>query len=162
MKIIFRFLLLLSVFTLFLNANNIIDIDAKIEQAKKEKKTIMFFFHVPHCQYCKSMLSENFKDNTITELIEEKFILVDIYTADEKEVIFKSFKGTPSEFGKHIGAYAYPATLFMDINAKVIHKAIAYRNIDEFLIEMKYIATQSYKQMDLEAFKLKIELEEDE
>ena len=162
MGFIFRFLLLFFALTVIVSANNIIDIDKKIEQAQKEKKIVMFFFHIPHCQYCKGMLDENFNNKKIVELIKENFILVDIYTADKRDVVFKSFKGSTKEFAQYTGADAYPATLFMDRSSKVFYKAIGYRNIQEYIYEIKYITTNSYKKIELDAFILKMEFEDDE
>ena len=162
MRFILRLLFIFFTFTVIANANSFININEKIEQAKKEKKDIMFFFHIPNCPYCKGMIDENFKDKAIVKLIQEYFILVDIYTEDTKKVIFKNFKGSTREFAKHIGAYAYPATLFMGQNGLVSHTAIGYRNIQEYIFEIKYIATNSYKEMKLDEFILKMELEDDD
>ncbi|RLA81247.1 MAG: hypothetical protein DRG78_09540 [Epsilonproteobacteria bacterium] len=161
MKFILRFLLLFFSLTVILSANNIIDIDKKVKQAQKEKKAIMFFFHIPRCPYCKSMIDENFHDKTILALIKENFILVDIYTANTKNVVLKRFKGSSKKFAQHIGATAYPATLFMDSNGKVFYKAIGYRNIHEYINEIKYITTNSYKKMELDEFIIKMEIEND-
>ena len=162
MRFMFRFLLLFSSLVVIANANNIIDIDKKITQAQADKKRVMFFFHIPNCPYCKGMLDENFHDKTILKLIKENFVLVDIYTADKRDVVFKDFKGSTKEFAKHIGANAYPATLFMDTNGKVFYKAIGYRNIQEYIFEIKYITTNNYNNMKLDEFILKMEMEDDD
>lgn len=159
MRFIFSFLFLF--FSLNIFANDIIDIDKKIEEAKKEEKTLMFFFHIPNCPYCKGMLDENFKNEKTLKLIEENFIFVDIYTADKKSIVLKDFKGSPKEFAKYIGASAYPATLFMDTNAKIFYKAIGYRNIQEYIYEITYITTKNYKKMKLDEFILKVEMEDE-
>ena len=164
MRFIFKILFLFLFSSLFIiaNASDNININKTIKEAKKENKNIMFYFHIPGCPYCKTMIDENFKDDTINSLIKENFILVDIYTADKKDVIFKNFKGSPKEFAQHIGAYAYPATLFMSKDGKIIYKAIGYRNIQEYINEIKYIATNSYKNMKLDEFILKMEIESDD
>lgn len=162
MKFIFKLLFLFFSLTVFANANDVINIDKKVTQAQKEGKDIMFYFHIPHCPYCKRMLDENFKDEKILTLIKENLILVDVYTALKKEFVFKNFRGTAKEFAKYLGAKAYPATLFMDKDAKVFYKAIGYRNIQEYIYEIKYIITQSYKTMELDEFILKVEMEDDD
>lgn len=160
MKLILTFLLFIFTQTTF--AKDVINIDEKIAQAQKEEKNIMFYFHIPDCPYCTRMLDENFKDEKILNLIKGNLILVDIYTAEKKDFKFKDFKGSAKEFAKHIGINAYPATLFMDKNAKVLHKAIGYRNIQEYIYEIKYITTQSNKKMDLEKFIFKMEMEDED
>ncbi|MEA2017580.1 MAG: thioredoxin family protein [Campylobacterota bacterium] len=154
-----KFLLLLILFT-FVNGADV-DLNKVLEKAKNQNKFIMFFHHIPKCQYCKSMIDENFKDPKILKLINNNFIYVDIYTAGTNTIIFKGFKGTPSEFSKFIGAFAYPATLFMNSNGKVIHKSIGYRNVDEHIVDITYISTRSYKDMKFEAYKWKLDFEKD-
>lgn len=151
-------LLLLFIFTI-LNATNI-DLDKIVEVAKNQNKQILIFHHIPGCPYCKAMLTENFKDGTILKEIDKNFIYVDIFTADKDIVKFKDFRGTHKDFSAYIGAVAYPATIFMDAEGKVIYRSIGYRNIDEYLPELKYISTRSYEKMDLESYKTKLELED--
>jgi thioredoxin-related protein len=158
MKFIKAILLVLS-FSLFLNADA--NMDKELAKAQKENKYVMFFFHIPGCPYCGAMLEENFKDEETKELIKEHFVYVDIYTGDKHKVKFKKFEGNNKEFAKHIGAFAYPATLFMDKSGKIIHGAIGYRNVDELLSEIKYITTKNYQNMNLEDFKNKLEFESD-
>lgn len=159
MKYIFSFLLILFSVNSF--ASDIIDIDKKIQKAKKQNKELMIFFHIPDCPYCEAMLDGNFKNNSIIKLIEENFILVDIYTANKVDIVFKNFKGSPKEFAKHVKATAYPATLFMDRNSNIFYSAIGYRNIQEYIHELKYIITKNYKQMPLDEFVVKMEIEDE-
>lgn len=161
MKTIFKLFFLIFSLTIFLNANEVIDINKKIEQAKNENKSLMFFFHVPDCPFCERMLSENFKDEKTLKLIDKNFIFVDIYTANKNDYLFNKFKGSAKEFAKLTKAFAYPATLFMDTNGKVIYKAIGYRNIKEYIFEIKYVTTKSYNKMPLDEFIVKMEMEDE-
>lgn len=138
-----------------------VDVNKLLEEAKKQNKHIMFFHHVPGCPYCKRMQDENFKDPALLEIIHKNFILVDIYTADKDTVTFKEFADTHKAFSKHIGAVAYPATLFMDSEGKIVHRAIGYRNIDEHFADITFISSKNYKTMDLEAYREKLEFEKD-
>ena len=156
-----KLIIVLSLIT-SLTADQLVDINSKIEMAKNEEKKVMFFFHIPHCPYCKAMLDENFKDKKILNIIEKSYILIDMYTADNTTVVFDDFKGNVKEFAKYIGALAYPATIFLDESGKTVHKAIGYRNIKEHLTDMKYISTKRYKTKDLESFAIHLELNEDE
>ena len=108
------------------------------------------------------MLDENFKDKKNTGAYQKKiFILVDIYTADQRDILLKDFKGSAKKFAAHIGASAYPATLFMDHKGRVFYKAIGYRNIQEYIYEIQFITTNNYKKMKLDEFIVKMEIEND-
>lgn len=147
---------------LFTYAHSVeIDLDKLLLQAKSQNKSIMIFHHIPGCPYCKRMLDENFKDSKILGAIHKDFIYVEIYTADTDKVKFKDFIGTHKEFSAYIGAVAYPATIFINQQAEVVHRAIGYRNIDEYFAEITYISSKSYKTMDLEAYIGKLEFEKD-
>jgi thioredoxin-related protein len=148
-------------FTLAISAHgNDIDVDKLIQIAKKQNKYIMFFQHIPRCPYCKTMLDENFKDATILREIDKNFIYVDIFTANKGSVKFNDFEGSYKEFSAHIGAFVYPSTIFMNDKGEVVHRAIGYRNVDEYFTEITYISTKSYKTMDLESYVLKLEMED--
>ena len=138
-----------------------IDVNKLLQVAKNQNKHIMFFHHIPGCPYCKAMLGENFKDEIILREIDKNFIHVDIFTAGKGSVKFQDFEGSYKEFSKHIGAFVYPATIFMNNKGEVIHKAMGYRNIDEYFTEITYVSTRSYKTMDLESYALKLELEKE-
>lgn len=137
-----------------------IDIDKLLITAKKQNKHLLFFHHIPGCPYCKAMLDENFKDEKLLKEISTNFIHVEIYTANEERVKFQDFEGSTKEFSDHLGAFVYPSTIFMNSDGKIIHSAIGYRNVDEHFADISYVSTGSYQTMDLEAYKLKLELED--
>ncbi len=156
MKKLLKILLLLSTLFVFSNAN-----DININKVLKNNKQIMFFFHIPRCPYCERMLDNNFKDEEILSEINKNFTLIDIYSADDGIITFNDFSGDRKEFAKYIGGSVVPATLFMDIDGKIIHKAIGYRNIQEHLAEIKYVGTKSYLKTNLETFIQELEFNEE-
>jgi len=152
---------LLFVFTTAVHSADI-DIDKLLQTAKKQNKNIMFFHHIPGCPYCTTMIDENFKDESTLKEINENFIYVDIYTKNKGMIKFKDFKGSHKEFSAYLGAIVYPSTIFMNDEGKIIHKAIGYRNIDEYFIEIKYISSKEYKNISFEKFTENYELEKDD
>lgn len=99
MKFFLYFFLL--IFSVSIYAKESININEKLNQVTSKNKSLMFYFHIPDCPYCEKMINQNFKDEKILKLINENFILVDIYTADKKNIVFKDFEGTPKEFAKY-------------------------------------------------------------
>ncbi|MEA1892136.1 MAG: thioredoxin fold domain-containing protein [Campylobacterota bacterium] len=158
MKKILMFILL----CVYLNAGTTADIDKEINDAKEQNKDIMLYFHIPNCSYCQAMLDENFKDAQILEEIKQNFILVDLYAKKENKVKYKEFKGTVKEFAKYMGAIAYPATIFLDKDEKVVYRSIGYRNSGEHLMELLFISSKSYNTLSLEDFTIKTEFERDD
>ncbi|MEA2099088.1 MAG: thioredoxin fold domain-containing protein [Campylobacterota bacterium] len=158
MKKILIFILL----SIYLNAATITDIDNKIILAQKQNKDIMIYFHIPNCSYCEAMLDENFKDEEIAEEIDQNFIFIDMFTANNDIIKYKDFKGSVKEFAKYMGAIAYPATIFLDKNHKISYRSIGYRNTREYLMELMFISSKSYNKLSLEDFTTKIEFERDD
>ncbi len=162
MKRIFRTITFVLFLTVFMNANEDIDINSKIKLAKQQNKHLMIFFHIPGCPYCKSMLSKNFKDEETLDEMRKNFIFLDLYTADDIFISFDDFDGNIKEFATHIGAFAYPATIFIDNNKKTVFKSIGYRNTQELLAELNYISSASYKTTSLKKFTESWEFERDD
>lgn len=139
-----------------------IDVNKIVLQAKKESKKILIFVHSPNCSYCRRMVSLNFQDKTVLDTVKKHFILLDIDIHEEGTIVYKGFSGDRKAFADHIGATAVPATLFMDKTSEVVYGFIGYRNIDEFLTELKYVTTKSYKSISIEEFSENLEFEKDE
>lgn len=161
MKFITKLFLCLFLFISITSAKDL-NINALAHSAKEQNKQLMFFFHIPNCPYCERMLKENFKDKETLYEINKSFIFVDIYTKDEGLVFFKDFKGTRKEFAKEMKVFTYPTTNFTSASFKLIHTARGYRNTNEYLSEIKYINTKSYKKMDLETFTEELEFAKDD
>ncbi len=148
-------------FILVSSAHSIdINFDKMITDARKQDKHIIIFMHIPNCPYCKIMKEKNFMDKETLKIIKENFIFNEINQKDT--IIFKGLQTTHREFAKSMKVPAFPATLFMKKNGKVIYRSIGYRNIDEYLAEIKYISTKSYKKISLEEFADNLEFEKDD
>lgn len=163
MKAIFKAVLTLLFVVSLSNANDI-DLNKIAQKAKEDKKELMFFFHIPHCPYCERMLKKNFKDKEILKEINKAFVLVDIYTKDEGFIKLNDFKGTRKEFAKKMGIKTYPYTLFTNSNFDILYRSNGYRNIDEYLVEIKYVSsgTCKDKSMSVQDYADELEFEKDD
>ncbi|MBE0492643.1 MAG: thioredoxin fold domain-containing protein [Sulfurospirillum sp.] len=157
-KGLLRFLLICIALCHFAFAKDL-DIAQFLQEAQKQDKHLLFFHHIPRCPYCKTMLDENFQDTAMKREIEKNFILVDIYTATQGNVKYKDFRGSYKEFSLHVGAFAYPATIFMNSKGEIIHEAIGYRNREEYTHELLYVSSKSYQKMDLQEFIVQKEMQ---
>lgn len=151
------FLIMLAYFSTFAKD---IDLDKIVTDTQKQDKQIMIFMHIPHCPYCERMEKENFQDKTTLQIIEKNFLFIDIDAGDT--ITFKSKKSSHKKFAKSMEIPAFPSTLFMSQSGEVLYKSIGYRNTDEYLTEMQYISTKSYKLISLEKFAENLEFEKDD
>ncbi len=161
MKKFIKIFLFISLLFNLINAKDL-DLNESLKIAQKENKNLMFFFHMPLCPYCERMLEKNFKNKEVLNEIKKDFILFKISSASKDTIIFKNFKGSAKNFAKFMDAKTYPTTVFVNKNAKTIRVARGYRNIDEYLIEIKYITSKSYKKMDIQEFADELEMNEDD
>lgn len=161
MKIFFKIVVLLAVLTSLIQGKDL-NINEVEKKAKSENKQMMFFFHIPSCPYCERMLKENFNDKETLSEIKKDFVFVDIFTGNEGVITYKDFKGSSKEFAKKMKVFTYPTTQFRSASSKLIHEARGYRNTNEYLTEIKYIASRAYKRTDLETFSDDLEFAKDD
>ena len=157
-----RILIAISFLSTISYTNNI-DVNKIIIQAKQKNKNLLFFVHHPKCGYCNKMLNESFKNKTILNEIKENFILIDIDISSSDVIIYKDSNMSMEDFAKNeISATNIPATIFSTPNENLLKVIIGYRNIDEFLSEIKYISSGSYKHISFEQFSEELEFNKDD
>lgn len=156
----FLFMALLGV-VLFAD-NKTINIDILSKQAIKEQKHLLLFFHKFGCSFCEKMIDTTLDNEKIEARIEKYFIFVDIGIDDEGTIIHKDFNGTKHDYAKFLEISFYPTVGFVDKENKIVHGVIGYRDTENFLIQLKYIDSMSYKTMEYEAFKTYLDFLEDE
>jgi thioredoxin-related protein len=157
-------LLIIKLLVLFLisaSFANDIDVDKKLHEASLEDRYLMFFFHMPDCAYCERMMSDDFYEKVVMQLINKNMVFIEIYRPEKSKVTFKDFTGNHLEFARHVGVGIYPTTLFMESNGTIVHRAVGYRNADELNTEIKYVTTGSYKKMKLERFAEEMEFSDE-
>ena len=163
----FKSLVIYFITTLFVELyatppSRLIDIDILSKQAKKEHKHLLLFFHKSGCGFCKKMRSVTLDNATTEAFINKHFIFVDIGIDDEGSVKHKDFKGSKHAYAKFLEISFYPTVGFVDGNNSLVYGVIGYRGVDSFVKVLKYIESRSYKVMDLEDFKTKLDFENDE
>ena len=152
-----------SFVVLFATPNqNIINIDMLSQQAHKEHKYLLLFFHKDGCGFCEKMRYDTLDDDTIEDMIDEYFIFVDIGIDDEGSILHHDFNGSKHGYAKSLEIGFYPTVGFVDGNNSIVYGAIGYRNVEIFSMLLKYIYSAEYKVMEWEDFKSKVEFESED
>ena len=149
LKIIFLFLTF-SIYSYA--ASSDINIDKLTQQANKENKHVLVFFHMDYCPYCEKMIDESFEDKKIKAQLKKDFIIVDVNINDDENIIYNDFKGDKSEFSKEMDISFYPTILFLDNENYVAYTLRGYREKDVFQRVLKFIKTKSYEDMDFSEY----------
>ncbi len=140
-------ILFISIFILSIGA----DINLDNIFAKKIDKPILFFFHKDNCSFCEKMMFE-FEDKNISNILNSKFIFLDIDRDDDDTILYKSKEKSNREFTKSVGIDFFPTLIFMDKNQNIIYSIVGYRNINIIRDTLKYIYTRAYNNRTFEEF----------
>ena len=147
------FFFLCAIFTL--SSADSIDIDSLLIDAKKSKKHILIFLHKPQCSYCERMVLFTLSDDDVIEKIKKDFIFVDINIGDLGEVVFDDFKGNKHDFAKSLSFNFYPSAVFIDGDGEVIYGQAGYKDEEQFLNTLRFVASHSYIDLGIDDFKYK-------
>jgi len=137
-----------------------LNLNALLEDAKKQNKQILLFLHIPNCEYCTIMKKENLRDKETVDTIDKFFLFKQIGAKDRVVIDGKSI--SHKEFAKKYSLFAFPSSLFMNSNGRVLYRSMGFRNIDEYLTEIKYIGSKSYKNISMDEFRENLEFEKDD
>lgn len=121
--------------------------DQVLMQAKKENKTIFVDCYATWCGPCKAMDKEVYSKDQIGNFVNSRFISVKVQMdstnndSDDIRMLFPIAKKFQTEYS----ITALPSFLFFSPDGQPLHKAIGYKNEDEFL-KMSREALDSTKQ----------------
>ena len=131
----------------------VINVDNIIDQAKKQNKQLLVFFHMTYCGACKRMIRDSINNPKIIKQIEKDFIYLDMNINNSKDVIiYKEFKGSVHQFARTFDIYLYPSTIFIGSDCEVKYHLKGYRDTEKFSTVIEYVSTRSYEKMDFDSF----------
>ncbi len=107
---------------------------------KKDKKKIFLNFYADWCQYCKVMDQKTFKDASVVAYLNEHFIPVRVDSEKQKKL------------AREFNVQALPVSWFIAEDGENIGSQPGYVPPDMMLPLLKYIHTDSYKEMDFQKF----------
>lgn len=110
-----------------------------LAKARAENKYIFIDAFATWCGPCKTMEIKTFSNDTIGEYINKNFIPVRLQfdtTVNDNEKV-KVWHSLSREFSKDFKITSYPTYLFFDQNGNILHKAIGFKKISDFLSVIK-------------------------
>ena len=96
-----------------------------LAEAKKQNKPIFIDIFTTWCGPCKLMAKQAFPDRKVGELFNSQFIS---YQLDAE-------KGEGPALARQYGVEAYPTSLYVSANGELIHRAVGYGGVNEFMAE---------------------------
>jgi thioredoxin-related protein len=111
-----------------------------IELSKIEGVKIFLYFYADWCTYCKKMEKETFNDDSVVSYLNDNFISIKVNSdRDTKTALDFGVRGLPSSW-------------FIEENGERISNLPGFIAADILLNVLKYINTDSYKEMPFREF----------
>jgi len=145
-------ILILIVSLQVLVSAKVINVDNFINQAKKQDKQVLIFFHMTYCGACKKMIRLSLNNPEIIKQIDKDFIYLDLNINHDDNIIYKDFKGSIHKFARYLNIHFYPSTIFIGRDNEVKFHLKGYRDKEKFSTVIQYVSTKSYKKMSLDSF----------
>lgn len=108
--------------------------------AGKEGKNIFLYFHADWCGYCTKLKKETFTDDRIKAYLNDHFVSIGVDT-DKREKLARQW-----------GVRGLPTLWFLEPDGTKINNLPGFVNADQLLSILKYIHTQSYKNMSYQEY----------
>lgn len=106
-----------------------------LKKAKKENKYIFVDCYATWCKPCKQMDKEVYTNDSVGDLLNDKFISVKVQmdsTKNDNEFT-RSWYKTAKEMGRTYRVAEYPTFLFFSPDGEVVYKAFGYKAPDNFI-----------------------------
>lgn len=111
-----------------------------VARGKQDEKKIFLNFYADWCQYCKVMDQKTFKDASVVAYLNEHFIPVRV-DSDKRKKLAREFN-----------VQSLPVSWFIAEDGENIGSQPGYVPPDMMLPLLKYIHSDSYKEMDFQKF----------
>jgi len=111
-----------------------------MELGKKDRKKVFLYFYADWCGYCNDMEKITFKDQSVIDVLNSRFIPVKVNTDKEK--------GAASGYNIR----GLPSNWFITENGENISNLPGYIPPNRLLSILKYINTDSYKSMTFKSY----------
>jgi len=120
--------------------------DDASNQAMEEGKPFLVDFYTDWCHWCKVMDEKTFKEEQVSQILNEDFVLSRIHAEDANSVV--NYQGTSFnnvEFTRAMGVRGFPSIAFFDSDGTAITIVPGYVEADVFKHILAYVRDGCYK-----------------
>lgn len=111
-----------------------------VQQGRDESKKVFLNFYADWCRYCKMMDQKTFTDDSVIAYLNEHFVPIRVNSDQRKRI------------ASNYNVRGLPVSWFIAENGENIGNQPGYLPPDQLLMLLKYIHTDSYKQMNFTQF----------
>jgi len=113
------------------NAPDWLTIEEALEKAEEDGRLIVIDIFEVGCQFCRAMNRDVYPAPSTRAVIDRDFHPVKINGNSDNTITFLGEEITESEFANRMGLTAFPFTVIMDSNGKVIDSRRGYLGVAE-------------------------------
>ncbi len=112
---------------------------------KNSKKPAVIDFYADWCVWCKTMDSQTFANQKVSQKLSKDYIAIRINVENNETIQFENKTFTAQEFAAYCGVEGLPTIVFMDKEGKLVTRIPGYIKADVFLSLLDYMKEECYK-----------------
>ena len=121
------------------------DFNTGYAEVKNAKKPAIIDFYADWCVWCKTMDSQTFANQKVSQKLSRDYIAIRINIEKNETILFEGKTYSAQEFAGYCGVEGLPTIVFMDKGGKLITRIPGYVKADIFLSLLDYIKDECYK-----------------
>jgi len=130
----------------------IMELEEAMETAKLEDKKVLLDVFAVWCPYCRKMHSDVYPNESVSEAVNDHFILVHIDIESEEKVTFLDKNITQKQFATALRSQSTPTTYFMNHDGEILGHQPGLLSAEVFESLLRYIGSDAYLDQSFEEF----------
>lgn len=124
-----------------------LDFDEDVQDAARQNRRVMLYFHQDGCPYCNRLVTENFTDPDIVATMQQHLEAIAINMWGDREVI--TMDGTPyteKALAAALRVNYTPTLIFLDEQGRVALRLNGYYPTEQFRLALEYVSGHKEKE----------------
>lgn len=130
--------------------DSFLDIAEDVEEATDDNKSVLLYFHLDNCPYCKAMIEQNFKSGENLAFIKKHFSVIAVNIKGDRDITLSADETLlEKELSDTLKVQYTPTLIFMGEDGKPVFRINGYRTPKAFKRVLQYVATKAYQHSSL-------------
>lgn len=123
-----------------------------VKKAQTKPKKIFIDVYTDWCGWCKKMDKSTFSNEKIVKILNNDYYAVKLNAESKKAIEVKGESTTPRKVAREYNVSAYPTTVYLDENQKLIQAVPGYQNAENLDMILNYFGGDFYKNTSWKEF----------